>query len=99
MTDTITDKLILQAIDINSKKISEYEEQVSNIQEQASILYKEIQEYRAEYRKACRHNEGFKHESSYTEGGYDYVSETKRITKCSRCGLILETSIERGGYA
>jgi hypothetical protein len=98
VTDTIVDKLLIQAIGINAEKIAEHEKQVAFIRNQILILQKEITEYRAEYKKACPHPEKTV-ESFYTEGGYDYKSETTYITKCVRCGEKLSSRVERGGYA
>lgn len=98
MIDTIVDKLLIHAIGINTEKIVEYEKQVSLIKNKILILQKEITEYRAEYKKACPHPEKTV-ESFYTEGGYDYKSETTYTTKCVRCGEKLSSRVERGSYA
>jgi phage host-nuclease inhibitor protein Gam len=99
VTDTIVDKLLIQAIAGSKELIGRYRAEIKELDSQINVLNKELEEYLKTYQDACKHKEGFSHESEYTEGGYDHVSVTKRITKCNRCRMVLETSVERGTYA
>lgn len=99
MTDTVVDKLLLQAIEYNKIKIKEYQEKVVGLQTQAGILLKENVEYTNKYQELCPHTDVKRHQVSHMEGGYDHVSETLFEDKCTRCKKVLGSRLSRGYYA
>jgi hypothetical protein len=99
MTDTIVDKLLLQAIKSNEVKIKEYEVQRIQLQTQMDILSKENKEYLAKYQEMCSHPSSSREQTHYMSGGYDHVSEAQYEEKCDRCGKVLSSKLIRGTYA
>lgn len=99
MTDTIVDKLLLQAIESNKIKIREYEVHRIQLQTQMDILSKENTEYLAKYQELCHHPSSTKERTHYMSGGYDHVSEEQFEDKCDRCGKVLDSYLVRGTYA
>lgn len=99
MTDTIVDKLLLQAIESNKIKFKEYEVQRIQLQTQMDILSKENTEYLAKYQELCPHPSSTKEWVNYKSGGYDHVSEEEFEDKCDRCGKVLSSKLVRGTYA
>jgi hypothetical protein len=99
MTDTVVDKLLLQAIASNKEKIKGYEVHRIQLQTQIDILTKENAEYLAEYQKTCPHTESVREQTHHMEGGYDYVSETQYRDVCTRCGKVTGSKLVRGTYA
>ena len=99
MTDTVVDKLLLQAIASNKEKIKGYEVHRIQLQTQIDILTKENTEYLAEYQKACPHNESVREQTHHMEGGYDHVSETQYRDVCTRCRKVTGSKLVRGTYA
>ena len=99
MTDTVVDKLLLQAIDNNKDLIKAHEVHRIQLQTQIDILTKENAEYLAEYQKACTHEHSARETVSHMEGGYDHVSETQYRDVCARCGKVTGSKLVRGTYA
>lgn len=99
MSDTIIDKLLLQAIETNKVKINEYEVSMAQLNTQVDILNKENREYLLKYQELCPHTAEEHVETKGTPGGYDHVSETTYTVSCSRCGKVKRSRLERGTYA
>lgn len=99
MTDTVVDKLLLQAIADNKEKIKGYEVHRIQLQTQIDILTKENAEYLTEYQKACLHTLSTRETVSHMDGGYDHVSETQYRDVCTRCGKVTGSKLVRGTYA
>ena len=99
MTDTVVDKLLLQAIASNKEKINGYEVHRIQLQTQIDILTKENAEYLVEYQKACPHKDSARETVSNTAGDYYNVSETQYRDVCTRCGKVTGSKLVRGTYA
>lgn len=99
MTDTVVDKLLLQAIANNKQKINDYQVSIAQLNTQVDILNKENKEYLDKYMELCPHIEVKRYEVSHMEGGYDHKSETLFEDKCTRCGKVMGSRLERGYYA
>jgi hypothetical protein len=99
MTDTVVDKLLKQAIEVNKKLIIDHTEQVGLLHNQITILDKENAMYLAEYQKHCKHTDSITHQTHYMSGGYDHVSETQYEDRCVRCNIVTGSELVRGTYA
>lgn len=99
MTDSIVDKLLLQAIASNKEKIKGYEVQRIQLQTQIDILTKENIEYLSKYQETCPHTDFVREQTHHMSGGYDYVSETQYEDRCVRCGKVTGSKLVRGTYA
>lgn len=99
MTDTIVDKLLLQAIETNKIKIDKYREQVNQLVTTLDILTKENKEYLNKYQELCPHTDIKREQTGYIAGGYDHVSQTTYTDKCTRCGKVVGSKNVRGTYA
>lgn len=99
MTDTVVDKLLKQAIEVNEKLIIDHTKQVDLLHNQIAILKKENAEYLAEYQKHCEHTDSIRNQIHYMSGGYDHVSETQYEDRCVRCNIVIGSKLIRGTYA
>jgi len=99
MTDTVVDKLLLQAIANNKELIKTHHVHRIQIQTQIDNLTKENAEYLAKYQELCPHETSARETVSHMEGGYDHVSETQYRDVCTRCGKVTGSKLVRGTYA
>lgn len=96
---SLVEKVLKDAITVCNTDISKTDEEIKelniirhNIAEDRRLLFVELQ-------KVCQHLRTDKTNSSYTSGGYDYVSEEYYEIKCLDCSKVLDSKLIRGTYA
>lgn len=99
MTDTVVDKLLLEAIKDKEAEIIEITLKVEVYNEAIRLKRDMINEYKLAYQNACPHPKIERKEVSHMAGGYDHVSETQYRDICARCGMITGSKLVRGTYA